>query len=182
MKEAKPCKIPSCSSKRYANLSICRTHYWEKEKLKREEKAKKKLERKIKTKKYQESETKKWHKKCWKLMSELVRRTGVDQEGFDLCYTCDAKFHWKQLQAGHRHHRRLDFDTRNIHKQCWRCNGKQSRGGLSGNLGEYEHRLIKEHGFEWAAKLKLDANTHPGYQLHELKIIHADLKERLSKL
>lgn len=180
MTGGKPCK--HCSKKRYGNLSICFQHYRIRCMQLRDEKTARKIAKKQRTKKFQQSETKKWWKKCWRLQSELVRRTGADQEGFDLCYTCDAKFHWKQLQAGHRHHRRLDFDTRNIKKQCWRCNGKQSRGGLSGNLGEYEHRLIKEYGFEWAAKLKLDANTHPGYQLHELKIIHAELKEKLASL
>lgn len=180
MQEAKPCKL--CDQKRYGNLSWCFKHFREREKTKREEKAQKKLVRKQGTKKFQESETKKWGKKCWKLMSELVRRLGADEDGYDTCFTCPARFHWKQLQAGHRHHRRLDFDIRNIHKQCWRCNGKQSMGGLSGNLGAYEKRLIRENGLEWADKLELDANTHPGYRLHELKTIHQELSDKLKKL
>lgn len=173
MTGGKSCK--HCSAKSLPGRRICWTHFREREKQKREEKAKKKLERKIKTKKYQESVLKHWKKKTWKAMSEWVRRKDADWRGYMACFTCDAVKHWKEMQAGHRHHRRLDYDPRNIHKQCRHCNGQITTGGLGGNLGEYERRLCKIYGHEWCEKLLLDANTHPGYSLLEIMKIYYDL-------
>lgn len=181
-KKPKPCHLQGCDKPRYNVLRLCFFHYCERKKLKKAETAAKRLARKHASKGYEKSQTELWWNKCWKLMSEIVRRTGADQDGYNNCYTCPNRKHWKELQGGHRHHRRLDFDFRNIHPQCSTCNGQQRNGGKSGNLGEYEHRLALEYGLEWTAKLKLDANTHPGYRLDELKRIHAELQEKLSKL
>lgn len=175
----KPCRL--CEKKRYANQSFCYLHWKAREKAKRLEKLRKKNERRLGSKKYEGSQTKFWNNKCWKLMSLWVRTKDADQDGYQPCYTCDAWKHYKDLQAGHRHHRRLDYDERNIHPQCRRCNMK-GNGGLDGNLGEYEHRLTLQYGVEWTAKLKQDANTHPGYRLDELKTIYAQLQEKISRL
>lgn len=182
MTPTKPCKATGCPKRRYGTAGHCYSHYRERERIKRQERAARKLERRLGSKKHQESERKKWHRKTWVLMSEWVRRKGADSFGMVTCFTCPNRFHWKKMQAGHRHHRTLDFDARNIHPQCWTCNGKQSMGGKSGNLGEYEHRLALEHGIEWCAKLKLDAGTHLGYTIGEIKAIHALLTIELENL
>ena len=179
MKQPKPCKSKGCDRPRFGNSTLCRTHYYEHD---REKKLKAKL-RKQSTKKFQESRRKTLHKKCWKLMSEIVRRTGANPlTGLNECYTCRAVKPWKELQAGHRWHRRLDFDFRNIKPQCQRCNGQQSRGGLSGNLGMYERRLIEEHGLEWSRQLERDANAHVGYSVPELESLITELEGRLDNL
>ena len=36
-----------------------------------------------------------------KLFSEIIRRTGSDENGYNQCYTCRQTHHWKDLQAGH---------------------------------------------------------------------------------
>jgi hypothetical protein len=180
MKPPKPCKI--CPANRYANLSWCFKHWKERERAKRQDREARALTRKQGTKKYQESMLKTWHNKTWKLMSEFVRRMGADANGMNKCFTCDAVKHWKELQAGHRHHRKLNYDLRNIWCQCARCNGKQSNGGLSGNLGEYENRLIRKFGLAWADKLKLDANTAPPYTITEVMAINADLTAKLDEI
>lgn len=115
-------------------------------------------------------------------MSLVVRKTDLDSDGYGICFTCGAKKHYTELQAGHRYHRALDYDFRNVRKQCKLCNGKPVHGGKSGNLGEYELRLCALYGHEWCKKLKLDANTHPGYTLAEVMAVYYDLKEKLSKL
>lgn len=181
-KEVKPCLTPNCSRPRLYGKKLCYQCFRADLKKKKEEKKLKKIDRSRKTKKYQMGQLKIWHDKTWKLMSEIVRRTGADADGFDYCYTCPNRKHWKELQGGHRYHRTLDFDFRNIHKQCSTCNGKQSRGGKSGNLGEYERRLRNEYGHEWCEQLKLDAGTHLGYTLAEVMTIYYDLREKLARL
>ena len=200
----KPCRKDNCDKPRYANLSICYSHYRAREKEKREEKeaklkartterkekdkkdkeekAQRKLERKLNTKKYKTSKLKSLNNRCWKLMSELVRRTGADWRGFNSCFTCDKVMHWKDLQGGHRHHGKLDYDLRNIKPQCQTCNAQPNQGGKSGNLGEYERRLIKKHGMKWSDQLLLDSNTKPPYTITELEQIHTELKLKLANL
>lgn len=69
-----------------------------------------------------------------------------------ICFTCSEFGN----QAGHFRHRRLDFDERNLHCQCFRCNAKFV---LAGNLGVYAVRLDKEYGQGTAERLILRSNT-----------------------
>lgn len=159
----KTCK--KCDKPRYANLSLCYRHYRERERMKKEEKAKRKLERKVSTKKFQESLRKKLYKTAWKKVSEWVRKSArLPDSELAECYTCGKVEHWKKMHCGHRYHGRLDFDVRNLKCQCFQCNHP-----LSGNLGSYERHLIEEYGMEWCKKLELDANTHQGYSVEEIK-------------
>ena len=76
------------------------------------------------------------HKKSWKLMSELVRRNE------NCCYTCGATGPWRDHHAGHFVHRNcLDYDPRNVHRQCAGCNTFRH-----GNLAIYAEKLIKDYG------------------------------------
>jgi len=171
----KPCKI--CGGKRYANINLCYSCYLKREKVKKEEKAKRKLERKQSTKKYQNEIKKKLHNKVWKLMSEYIRRKDADQYGFNYCYTCGAKKHYKELNAGHYKHDRLDFDERNLKPQCVKCNQHNS-----GELDLYAERLIKENGLEWFNKLVSDAWKHKGYDIEEMLEIEKGLKIEIENI
>lgn len=171
----KPCKL--CSSKRFANTSWCYKHYREREKLKKEEKAANKLARKVETKKFKESLRKTLHRKAWSLMSEWIRRREANRDGMVQCYTCLRWKHFKETNAGHFKHDRLDFDERNLKVQCIRCNQHES-----GKLDVYAERLIRENGLEWFNQLVRDAWAHQGYSVDDLTKIIADLKEKVSKL
>lgn len=108
------------------------------------------------TKKKQKSILKRLKSKCWKVVSEWVRR---NENG--VCFTCGAKQwdselgqnNWKVMQAGHYIHGALDYDEMNIHCQCVRCNK-----WLSGNLGEYTMKLISKYGIEEVEKLRIRAS------------------------
>lgn len=167
---AKPCH---CGRKRYRTFKLCSVHY--REKL--EERKQKRLERKLSSKTYQLFERKKWHRKCWKLMSEWVRRSGADWRGMVVCYTCGKLLPWKESHAGHHFHGKLDFDPRNLRVQDAACN--TYRGGM---LNVYAKKLIVENGLGWYEQLERDAAQHPGYTLPQLKEIHADLSSKLSRL
>ena len=107
------------------------------------------------------------HEKAWKLWSEHIRGSSADWRGFGKCYTCGIVKNWKELQAGHYRHRKLDFDPRNIHSQCVSCNKWRH-----GNLDSYTLKLIEELGLDGVKQLRKDAEKHQGYtRLDLLEII-----------
>lgn len=116
-------------------------------------------------------------RKCWELMSRLVREGSADWRENVECYTCGILNHWKEMHAGHYQHSKLDFDPRNINPQCPKCNTYQG-----GRLDDYTLHLIRDNGVEWVEELKRDAARHTGYKEEELKEIYKDLKEKVSKL
>lgn len=89
--------------------------------------------------------------KAWKLWSKYIRTNGGTVVEYNRCYTCLKQYPWKELDAGHFFHtskkkgevRRwvIDYDERNIHPQCTRCN-RYYHG--SGQL--YSSRLIEQYG------------------------------------
>lgn len=195
----KPCKIEGCGKNRHGSFKRCFSHIRsrakalkaEREKRNKEKKAarmerakaekearkERKLARKLASKTYQEGARKTLHKKCWKLMSEWVRRKDADWKGETECFSCSVRSPWSELHAGHFYHRRLDFDPRNIRPQCSLCNVF-----YNGRRAEYALRLVREHGMDWVDQLKRDADQHPGYRLEDLRTIHADLSKKLETL
>jgi len=70
-----------------------------------------------------------WQGWLWPLFSRYIRlrdcikTTGTTDWG--LCRTCQRKYHFKRLQAGHfipGRMRAVLFDPRCVHIQCYRCN------------------------------------------------------------
>jgi hypothetical protein len=95
------------------------------------------------------------HQKAWDLFSVFIRTSYADKfTGYVQCYTCPAIKHWKEMDAGHYIHSKLDFDIRNIHPQCRQCNGFRR-----GRLDVYGERLTRENGFAWIEQLRRDANS-----------------------
>lgn len=120
----------------------------------REERAKKKLERKLNSKRFRAREWKRLHKEAWRVFSLYIRTKNANSANLLGCYTCGKILLWREAQAGHLHHNKLDFDERNIHAQCGGCNKY-----LHGNLAKYATKLVKELGVEGMQKLELDSNT-----------------------
>ena len=84
-----------------------------------------------------------------KKKAEKIFHKWIVERDKNVCYTCG---NWGN-QGGHFWHGKLDFDERNLHCQCVRCNKY-----LSGNLAEYGSRLISEYGKKWFEKLNSDAH------------------------
>ena len=118
------------------------------------------------TKGYQKSKLKTLKKKAWTLFSEWIRRENA-VNNMVRCYTCDVSLSYKEANAGHFFHGKLDYDSRNIKVQCVGCNLYKS-----GNLAFYGVRLAKELGVEGMEKLRLDANTI-SYTIDDLEEIIA---------
>lgn len=129
------------------------------------------------TKKALKSEKKRLQAKCWKLMSEWIRRKNASFSGMNVCFTCGKTHHWKEMHCGHFQHGKLDLDERNLKPQCVKCNTYQG-----GKLDIYTLHLISQNDEEWVRRLMIDAARHPGYTPEEMKTIKEDLTRKLSSL
>lgn len=77
------------------------------------------------------------------VFSRYIRIKEANSAGITMCYTCDKKDVWKNMQCGHfikRGETLLRWDTRNAKCQCPECNVS-----LYGNMDVYEQRLDQEH-------------------------------------
>lgn len=78
------------------------------------------------------------------VFSVWIRQRGMDDRGYNTCFTCKKKKFWKELQCGHyisRSFLSLRYDPRNCHPQDIACNLFKK-----GNLDVYAIELIKEYG------------------------------------
>ena len=104
------------------------------------------------TKKYLKKIAKTWKQKAWEKFSELVRRKAKG-----VCFTCGVVNRWQDCDASHFRHDRLDFDIRNIHCCCQKCNRF-----MHGNLGNYALALMEEIGIKGINQLNRDATLELG--------------------
>lgn len=118
-------------------------------------------------KKIKHKSTKTLHKKAWVLMSKFVR-----QRDKGICITCGIMKPWKEQQAGHYIHNKLDFDFTNINCQCVRCNK-----WLHGNTGVYAEVLIKRHGIKKIDALRKKSEKVKKYSIGELEQIINELQQ-----
>ena len=112
-------------------------------------------------------------KKAQSEFSQYIRRRGADYYGINTCFTCGTKVHWKDANAGHYQHNKLDFDEMNMNCQCVYCNKYQS-----GKLDNYTLNLIKKYGIEKVEDLKLRAKReiYKKYSREELQSIYEKYK------
>jgi hypothetical protein len=110
--------------------------------------------------------------RAWELMSQYVRRI---EKG--VCFTCGNTKPWKEQDAGHFKHGRLDYDLMNIHCQCRSCN---SHG--HGKLDVYYEKMIEKYGLEKVQWLTRAANKTRKYTIVQMEAIIQDLKEKIKVL
>ncbi len=91
--------------------------------------------------------------KAWTQFSIYVRRKNADFYGIVDCFTCFNKKHWKEMNAGHYKHGKLDFDEMNINVQCVNCNKWNS-----GRLDVYSMKLIDKYGLDAVRDLEQRAS------------------------
>ena len=161
----KTCK---CGKLAMRNRRICYQCWLAAQRKKREAKLAKQAESKAKKKaRFEQGETyrKRLFKKAWKVFSLYIRQKYADIDGMVHCYTCPTVKHFKDMQAGHLWHGKLDFDERNIHPQCYQCNV-----GHSGRREVYSANLLEE-GID-LKQLRRDAEEKGNdYSIAELKEI-----------
>lgn len=99
-----------------------------------------------KTKRKKRLTTGQLKKRAWTEFSIYIRSRGADSEGFNLCVTCQQRYFWKDLQAGHFIRGRLNanlFDERGCQPQCHRCNIH-----FQGNVVVYYKWMLEHYGQE----------------------------------
>lgn len=126
----------------------------------------------------------KWKKKVWPVFSEYIRKrdclktTGCTS--FGLCVTCDKKYHFKLLQAGHfipgRHNANL-FSEKGVHAQCYNCNVN-----LRGNTLEYRRRINKMYGEGYDEILEKEDQATKKFTVQDLKLLHEYYKQKIIAL
>lgn len=176
LKPTRKIKLCKCGKDRQRGSSLCYSCLLKKRKEKKAELERRKRERKLNSKGYQEKSRRKLFKECWKLMSEWIRTKDADWRGYVKCFTCGYVKDYRETNAGHYIHDKLDFDERNIKVQCTRCNLR-----LSGNLGIYAEKLLMMYGENFLWELRKDAQEkRNNYSYEELFKIKEDLKEKLT--
>jgi hypothetical protein len=112
-------------------------------------------------------------KKLWKIFSEYVRKK---ENG--VCFTCGVRKDYKEMNAGHYIHKDcLDFDERNVHCQCPRCNLY-----LSGNLGVYAEKMIDKYGRTEVAILRNQSQVIKKWTVDELESLIQTYQEGLNNV
>ena len=116
-----------------------------------------------------------FHKLVRKEFSLFYRQKAADWRGYVRCYTCGVLLRWQAADLGHfRHINALDFEPKANRVQCAKCNRY-----LSGNLGVFAVKLIKEIGLKEVEKLN-KAHTRV-FTLTELRKIRLWI-ERMRRL
>lgn len=115
-------------------------------------------------------------KKLDVVFSQWVRLSNADHSGYCTCITCEKRFHWKEIQAGHfmsRKHYSTRWDENNVHPQCVACNvyraGEQYKYSVF--LGQYQ-----------AEELYLKSQELVKYTNVELQEMINDYSERLENI
>lgn len=93
------------------------------------------------------------------------------------CFTCLADVDYKQIQAGHFLHGKLDFDPDNMRGQCVNCN--YSPRGMH---DIYEIKLVRMYGEKWVEDLILRANQLQKKSRFELEEIISEYKAKCLQL
>ncbi|KKN74982.1 hypothetical protein LCGC14_0384840 [marine sediment metagenome] len=123
-------------------------------------------------------------KEVWAVFSRYIRlrdclrTTGCTSWG--LCITCEKRYHFKLLQAGHfipgRHNANL-FSEKGAHAQCYNCNIN-----LRGNTLEYRRKIIEMYGEYMDEALEEQAREIKKFTIPDLKELEASLLDKISLL
>jgi hypothetical protein len=114
------------------------------------------------------------------LVSQYVRRSAADHQGYATCVTCGKTAPWQEMQAGHwikRGHASTRFDLRNIYVQSAGCN--MFAGGRQDEMAGH---ILKVHGPETVKELLIMKRTPKRWSVAELHEKIAEFQELLAGL
>lgn len=123
-------------------------------------------------------------KECWVLFSKYIRlRDCLKTTGctsFGLCVTCQKRYHFKLLQAGHfipgRHNNNL-FSEKGVHAQCYNCNCN-----LKSNPLVYRRKIIEMYGEGYDEVLEQEDKITKKYTIQDLEELKIELKKKIKEL
>lgn len=121
------------------------------------------------------SERQRLIKELDRVTSLYVRQKGMDKNGFNYCYTCGGRYHWKSLDCGHyikRRYLHTRWDLDNVRPQCQNCNRT-----LGGNYGVYEKKIANELGKDNVLKL-----WDKAYDTSKISAVELEQRLKVQKL
>ncbi len=120
------------------------------------------------------------HKILWKLVSEFVRRSDADVNGYCKCCTCDGVHRWQDVDCGHyisRGHWYTRYMLSNLGPQCKGCNAFRQ-----GDPVEFREYLVKIYGEDTIAQNEKRKNWPAGFTRDGLWMQIEEFRARLEKL
>lgn len=117
------------------------------------------------------------------VFSIFIRQRGMDENGYNSCYTCGKVDHWSKLQAGHylsRKYYSTRWEEKNCFPQCVKCNIFSE-----GNKPAFARRLIKDFGLGYLDMLEILKNRTCKLESFLLTILikkYSDLIQPIGKV
>lgn len=105
-------------------------------------------------------------KRTWKAFSLYIRLKDADPQGMTICYTCEKKYHYKKINAGHGISGRTNsilFEEKIVRPQCTGCN---IWGG--GKYSIFTRKLIDELGLDGYDVMITQSRQTRKYTVNEL--------------
>ena len=117
-------------------------------------------------------------KKLDTIFSKYIRLKDADTKGYCTCVTCNRKYFWKEIQAGHfisRKNYSVRWDERNVKPQCYSCN--VMRYGEQYKFSQYLGYQLSEELYN----LGLRTVKFSDYELNEMIIFYKKFVDDLEK-
>lgn len=114
-----------------------------------------------------------------------VRRLEESEDGWVVCVSCDRRYWWKDVDAGHfegRGSNSVRYEDSNVHPQCPGCNRGGAASGAAGSGGGeagYALYMLNRYGRKKLEQLKRMKNTSVTYTVSDYHEMIQDFKKRL---
>lgn len=115
--------------------------------------------------------------RAWQAISLYVRMVNATHEGFVKCFTCSTIKHYKEMDAGHFIHNKLDYELYNLQVQCTSCNRYKS-----GNWVNYYEKMKEMYGQEVIDDLMRKKNIVTKYTVTDLLAIEKKYLDLIKSL
>lgn len=116
-------------------------------------------------------------KKLDKFTSLYVRQKGADKNGIATCYTCGARYYWKDMDCGHyikRRYLHTRWDLNNVRPQCLTRESRLYRNGKWVSISDIKEgnivRAFNEKTLEPEYTKVLAVQTFMPSSLYEIEL------------
>lgn len=99
--------------------------------------------------------------------SQYTRLSYADENGYNKCYTCGRRAHYKEMQCGHFMPRSLmatRWNGNNARPQCGVCNSS-----ANGRRDTFRRNLISEIGIEAVENIEVESKQMALFGFHDLQ-------------
>jgi len=119
-------------------------------------------------------------KKAWKQFSLYIRLSAANEFGLIQCYTCPARSHYKEMQAGHwveGHSNVVYINEDYVRPQCASCNIFHK-----GRQGEFRDLIRKELGDARVEELLIESKQIKKISIQDYMDLENKYKDLIKEL